>query len=143
MNDQNPLDKTDEATWSPWAHPNAKLWFRELFEHSYLPLMIEDSVGNSESDTDEDVVRLMLALSVMLGQEGIWPEQRKTVLRTVVNRVTETIGRLRDGPISLDKNRVRSMIQNQMELELEHLRHRIGVSDEQPSETPNWGKFWS
>jgi len=121
MNDQNPLDKTDEATWSPWAHPNAKLWFRELFEHSYLPLMIEDSVGNSDSDTDEDVVRL----------------------RTVVNRVTETIGRLRDGPISLDKNRVRSMIQNQMELELEHLRHRIGVSDEQPSETPNWGKFWS
>jgi len=140
-------DSDNQNTWSPWAHPKAQRWFAELFDKSSLPLMIEDTVERPLVESNEEVTRLMLALTLLLGRDGIWPEQRKHILRTVARRAAEfdaEDGSVSGKPMTMADHRVKGMQQQEIKVELEHLRRRIGMSNRKNKlAPPAWGKFWS
>ncbi len=133
--------------WSPWKHPKAQRWFEELLEESHLPLMMEHAVDKADDSLNEGETRLMVALAILLGREGVWPAQRDSILRTIVRqgdvvsrRATDT----KEGPLSLSEHKAQANQHDQLVHEVEVLRRRIGMSNRKtPLKPPAWGKFWS
>ena len=133
--------------WSPWTHPKAKRWFEELLEETDLPLMMEHAVDKADDSLDGGVTRLIVALALLLGRDGIWPALRDPILRTIVRQgnvvARRTAGRTR-GPVTLAQHKEQSNLQDQLVEEVEILRRRIGMSNRRtPLQPPAWGKFWS
>ena len=132
---------------SPWMHPKAKRWFQELLEETHLPLMMEHAVDKPDDTLGEGETRLMVALALLLGRDGIWPAQRDLVLRTIVrkgNVVATRSSERKEGPISLSQHRDQASRHQQMIHEVEMLRRRIGMSNRRAAmDPPAWGKFWS
>lgn len=112
-----------------------------------LPLMIEDAVDRPELARSEEITRLMLAFSLLLGRDGVWPEQQKSVLRTVARRTAELGNKSTDTsgkPMTMQDHRANRMQKQEIQLELEHLRRRLGMSNlKNKLAPPAWGKFWS
>lgn len=133
--------------WSPWRHPKAKRWFEELLEETHLPLMMEHAVDKPDDNLSEGETRLMVALGLLLGRDGIWPAQRDMILRTIVrkgNVVATRATERKEGPISLSEHRNQSTKHQQLIHEVEMLRRRIGMSNRRTQQDPpTWGKFWS
>ncbi len=144
-----PDDSQDSATidWSPWKHPKAKRWFEELLEETHLPLMMEHAVDKADNSLSEGETRLMVALGIMLGHDGIWPAQRDMILRTIVRQgdiVAKRTAAKKEGPISLSQHQEQAKQHDQLVHEVEMLRRRIGMSNRKtPQKPPAWGKFWS
>ena len=136
-----------ENTWSPWAHPKAQLWFAELFEKTHLPLMIEDEMERPLGKRSEEVTRLMVALTLLLGREGVWPQQHKAIIRTVVRRAAEleqSSGSTSGKAMTIEDHRMQGMQNEELKVEVENLRRRIGMSNRTSKlAPPAWGKFWS
>ena len=65
---------------SPWAHPKAQRWFHDLIEDSMLALSLDDELEQCEKVNELDKIRMILALALFLGREGIWPESRNNIL---------------------------------------------------------------
>ena len=136
-----------EFDWSPWAHPKAKRWFVDLLEQTHLPLMMEHAIDQPDNSLDEGLARFMVAMGLLLGREGIWPEQRNPILRTIVRKgdaVTRRTGGPGGAPISLKEHKNQSTKREQFVEEVEIMRRRIGMSNRKnPLDPPAWGKFWS
>jgi len=133
--------------WSPWKHPKAKRWFEELLEGTHLPLMMEHAVDKADDTLTKGETRLIVALALMLGREGIWPAQRDRLLRTIVRKgdvVANRSSGKKDGPMSLAELRSKSTQHESLVQEVEMLRRRIGMSNRKTKlNPPAWGKFWS
>ncbi|QEG23109.1 hypothetical protein [Mariniblastus fucicola] len=133
--------------WSPWKHPKAKRWFEELLEETHLPLMMEHAVDKPDDSLDEGETRLMVALAILFGRDGVWPAQRDSILRTIVrkgNVVANRAATPKDGPMSLAQHKEQAKQHDHLVDEVEILRRRIGMSNRKtPMPPPAWGKFWS
>ena len=141
------LKESKTIDWSPWKHPKAKRWFEELLEETHLPLMMEHAVDTPDDLLDEGETRLMVALALLLGRDGIWPSQRDSILRTVA-RKGDVVARRetgsKAGAMSLAEHKNRAQQNANLTQEVEMLRRRIGMSNRVTEiEPPEWGKFWS
>ena len=137
--------KSETINWSPWKHPKAKRWFEELLEVAHLPLMMEHAVDKADDSLGEGETRLVVALALMLGREGIWPAQRDTVLRTIVRKGNVVASRetgSKAGAISLAEHKSHAKRRAELVHEVELLRRRIGLSNRKNLlDPPVWGKF--
>ena len=140
-------NESKTVDWSPWKHPKAKRWFEELLEETHLPLMMEHAVDKPDDSLSEGETRLMVALALMLGRDGIWPAQRDTLLRSIVRKgdvVANRVSGRKDGPISLAELKTKSTQHDNLVQEVELLRRRVGMSNRKTElDPPAWGKFWS
>ncbi len=147
MPQPNDSQQATPVDWSPWKHPKAKRWFEELLEESHLPLMMEHAVDKADDSLNEGETRLMVALAILLGREGVWPAQRDSILRTIVRQgdvVAQRTTKSKDGPLSLSEHKAQSKQHDHLVHEVEVLRRRIGMSNRTtPQKPPAWGKFWS
>lgn len=141
------LKESKTIDWSPWKHPKAKRWFEELLEETHLPLMMEHAVDKADDSLNEGETRLMVALALLLGREGIWPAKRDMLLRTIVRKgdvVVNRKGSRSDGPMSLAELKLKSAQHEKLVQEVELLRRRIGMSNRKTQlDPPAWGEFWS
>jgi hypothetical protein len=142
MSDSNDRD----IDWSPWTHPKAKRWFTDLLEQTHLPIMMEHAIDGPDDLLDEGLTRLIVALGLLLGREGIWPEQRDLLLRTIVRKgdLVSRRSNKSEGPISLAQHKSHGLKREQLIQEVEMLRRRIGMSNRRNQlDPPSWGGFWS
>lgn len=142
-----PDSKKTEVDWAPWTHPKAKRWFTDLLEQTHLPLMMEHAIDMPDGSLDEGQTRFIVAMALLFGREGMWPEQRDLILRTIVRKgnvvATRATSRT-DGPVSLSEHKTQSLKHEQLAQEVEILRRRIGMSNRRNQlNPPAWGKFWS
>lgn len=139
--------KSQTVDWSPWMHPKAKRWFEELLEQTHLPLMMEHAVDKADDSLSKGRTRLIVALALMLGREGIWPAQRDTLLRAIVRKgdvVANRVAERKDGPVTLAELKTKSTQRDNLAHEVEMLRRRIGMSNRNTMlDPPAWGDFWS
>jgi len=147
MPQPNDSQKVRPVDWSPWTHPKARRWFEELLEETQLPLMMEHTVDKADDSLNEGETRLMVALAILLGRDGIWPAQRDLILRTLARRgdvVSRRTAQNKNGPISLAQHKEQADQHEHLVQEVEMLRRRIGMSNRKtPMNPPAWGKFWS
>jgi len=133
--------------WSPWKHPKAKRWFEDLLEETHLPLMMEHAVDKADDSLSEGETRLIVALALILGRDGIWPAQRDTLLRSIVRKgdvVANRTSARKDKPMSLAELKRKASQHDNLVQEVEMLRRRIGMSNRKTElEPPAWGKYWS
>jgi hypothetical protein len=138
---------SDLVEWSPWTHPKAKRWFEELLEETDLPLMMEHAVDKADDSLDEGQTRLMVALALLFGRDGIWPAVRDPILRAIVRKGSVVANRstsVAKGPITISQHKDLSNQHDHLVEEVEILRRRIGMSNRKtPIKPPAWGKFWS
>lgn len=133
--------------WSPWKHPKARRWFEELLEETHLPLMMEHAVDEADDVLVEGETRLMVALAILLGRDGIWPAARDSILRTIVRKggvVSNRTVSNSNGPLSLAEHQEQARQHDHLVDEVEMLRRRIGMSNrKQALKPPEWDRFWS
>ena len=141
------LKESKTIDWSPWKHPKAKRWFEELLEETHLPLMMEHAVDQADDSLNEGETRLMVALALLLGREGIWPGKRDVLLRTIVRKGDALVNRKAsrsDVPMSLTELKFKSTQHDNLVQEVELLRRRVGMSNRTTRlDPPAWGDFWS
>ena len=139
--------ESSTVDWSPWKHPKAKRWFEELLEETHLPLMMEHAVDKPDDSLSEGETRLIVALALMLGRDGIWPAQRDKLLRSIVRKgdvVASRTAERKDKPVSLAELKSKAAQHENLLQEVEMLRRRIGLSNRKTElKPPAWGKFWS
>lgn len=140
-------DADEVIDYSPWKHPKAQRWFKELLEETHLPLMIEDALEKPDAELSRGESRLFLSLMIMLGRKGIWPENRESLFRTVIRKTVIVMTRKQgrsDKPLTLSEHKVHAKVNSAMDGELEILRRRIGMSNRKTALSPpkSWGRFW-
>jgi hypothetical protein len=133
---------------SPWAHPKAKRWFHELIEDNMFALAIDDEISKSEQQKEFDSVRAILAITLLLGRDGIWPENRKTVLRAVARTAAKIsksdAPRESNQPMTVAEHQANAAHDEAIRQELEMLRRRLGMSNRKSALQPpaSWGNLW-
>ena len=138
-------ESTDLA---PWAHPKAKRWFESLIDDTSFALVLEDELVHAEKEKDYDKVRMIHALALIFGHQGIWPEHRMGLLKDcarAANRVLKdhdsgTVS----GPLTIAEHKGQSATDEAFRQELELLRRRLKMSNRKSMIGPpkSWGNFW-
>jgi hypothetical protein len=135
--------------YSPWTHPKAKQWFAELLEKTHLPLLIEDALEKPDAELSRGETRLFLSLMIMLGREGIWPDHRQSLFRTVIRKAATAGSQQQTNasskPLTLEQHRSQGSLSEALEEELGLMRRRIGMSNRKTKlEAPKaWGRYWT
>lgn len=138
---------------SPWAHPKAQRWFATLLERSGFISEIEDTVQLDDDHLDLPHGRMMLALLILLGRNGIWPEEKKRVLQRAASRISKLASqgpaapiaqKKKHRPLTLAQHKRNTVAQKAIQVELEFLRRRAGMSNRTSKLTPpvTWKNFW-
>lgn len=138
-------DATDLA---PWAHPKAKRWFQSLIENNSFALALEDELLQAEQAKDYDKIRMIHALALLLGHEGIWPKHRKDVLKACVRASSKIVKDHETGPVggplTIAEHKDQSATDEAYLHEIELLRRRLKMSNRKSMiGAPNsWGNVW-
>ena len=137
---------------SPWAHIKAQRWFETLLERSGFINEIEDTVNLDADHMELSHGRMMLALLILLGRPGIWPEEKKRVLQRAVSRVSKMANEAegksaptaKQKPLTIDQHKRKTAAQKAIQDELEILRRRAGMSNRKSKLPPpvSWKHFW-
>lgn len=144
----------DSKDLSPWAHPKAQKWFETLLERSGFINEVEDNLQHDEDLFELSHGRMLLALLILLGREGIWPESKKRVLQRAASKINAAANRSdessdtkrkKTSPLTVDEHRRKSAAKAAISAELELLRRRAGMSNlKRTVPQPNtWNEFWS
>lgn len=132
--------------YSPWKHPKAQRWYAELLEKTNLPLMIEDALEKPDADLSAGQTRMFVAMLVMIGRKGIWPDHRKNLIRFVIRKAAALLNQKQSvskKPLTLSEHRQAGKTNIEIEHEVELLRRRIGMSNRNSKiGAPKWGRFW-
>ena len=139
---------SDSTDLSPWAHPKAKRWFTNLIEENTFALAVDDELAQSINRNEFDKIRAILALAILLGREGVWPEGRANILRSVVRAAAhvskgsgpEKVG----GPMTMAEHQGHTLHDDAIHHELELLRRRLKMSNRKSQLDPpaTWGNLW-
>lgn len=143
----------DTTQLSPWAHPKAQQWFETLLERSGFIEEIEEQIVKEDDFLELPAARLMIALLVLLGRPGIWPERHRRALARAVSKVKRIAGKqanpdsAKNGgrrPLTLDEHRRTSVAANAIEEELEIVRRWAAMSNRRTPIRPpaTWDDFW-
>lgn len=142
----------DENNLSPWAHPKAQRWFATLLERSGFIAEIEDTLQLDDSHFELGHGRMMLALMIMLGRPGIWPDDKKRVLNRAASKVNKLANddspKASSGkkpkPLSLDQHQRNAKAKKAVQDEIEIVRRRAGMSNRKSKLPPpeTWKGFW-
>ena len=138
---------------SPWAHPKAQRWFETLLERSGFINEIEDTVQLDNDHLELSHGRMMLALLILFGRAGIWPEDKKRVLQKAASRISKLANqgpvapvadKKKQKPLTLDQHKRNTVAQKAVQEELEYLRRRAGMSNRTSHLRPptTWKNFW-
>lgn len=138
---------------SPWAHPKAQRWFATLLERSGFINEVEDTVNLTDDHLELAHCRMLLALLILLGRPGIWPEDKNRVLQRAASKINNIAKKSqviqptskKAKPLSIEQHKRNSVSRTAIQVELELLRRRAGISNRK-SKLPmpsTWGKFWS
>ena len=136
------------ADLSPWAHPKAQRWFEELLEHHLLPTTLDNEVVAAVQHHELEKVRVILALALLIGREGIWPTSRNNVLKSAIrsaDHLTKTAPPEQGKkPMSLMEHRGRALHTESLQQEIELLRRRLKLSNRRSTVEPpvTWGNLW-
>ena len=137
---------------SPWAHPKAQRWFESLLERSGFVSEVEDVVQLDQDHFELPHARMLLALLILLGRPGIWPEDKQRVLQRAASRIAKAAEQDSGGvsvgkkakPVTLDQHKRNTVAKKSIEAELEMLRRRAGMSNRKSKlpPPPTWTNFW-
>ncbi len=133
---------------SPWAHPKAQRWFEELLEHHLLPTSLDNEVVDAVRNHELEKVRVILALVLLIGREGIWPASRNNVLKSAIrgaDHLTKTAPPEQGKkPMTLVEHRGRALHTESLQQEIELLRRRLKMSNRKSTVEPplTWGNLW-
>ena len=132
----------------PWAHPKAKRWFESLIDETSFALVLEEEIAQAEKAHDYDKIRIILALALIFGHQGIWPVHRSSFLKDcarTANRVLQNhdTGPV-SGPLTIAEHKGQSATDEAFRQELELLRRRLNMSNRKSMIGPpkSWGNFW-
>lgn len=133
---------------SPWIHPKSKSWFKVLLRRSNLLLAIEDEMKKPDDQLNIHIVRMALSIAIMLGRTEIWPEEDRDVLRIIANKARKFAqmppNKIQGKPVSVAEHKIHSRLSEQILLECEIVRRRLGISVRKTKiEAPeSWDPFW-
>lgn len=134
---------------SPWAHPKAQAWFRDLFNRTQFGFVLEDVLKQPVDQFSHDHMRVILAFAVLLSREETWPDEHRAVLSLILEKARAVAARVdRQGPgraLTLKEVQRRGSIASELHEEIEILRRRLGKSlKTKPLATPStWEPFWT
>lgn len=138
----------DATDLSPWAHPKAKRWFHNLIEDNSFALALEDELVQAEQAKDYEKIRMIHALALLLGHEGIWPKHRDDVLKACVRASSRIVKdhdtRPVEGPITIAEHKDQSATDEAFQQEIELLRRRLKMSNRKSTigAPKAWGNIW-
>ncbi len=141
-------DETQSTDLAPWAHPKAQRWFRDLLEETSLPLALDDEISQAENQDDFEKIRVILALALLIGRPGIWPENRNSLLRAAVraaHQITNKTPGQKDGrPMTIAEAKGRTADHDAIRHEIELMRRRLKMSNRKSEMYPptTWGNIW-
>jgi hypothetical protein len=145
---ENGFAMPDATDLAPWAHPKAKRWFHSLIEDNSFALALEDELVQAEQVKDYDRIRMIHALALLLGHEGIWPKHRTAVLKACV-RASSQIVKDHDtgpvgGPLTISEHKGQSATDEAFQQEIELMRRRLKMSNRKSMIGPpkSWGNVW-
>lgn len=139
---------SEDISISPWSHPKAQEWFTEIFQRSGVVLKLSDEIFNHGDEFELPQIRLFSSLLLILGRDGVWPEQNRADLTRLAERLTELLKNKLKGhqrAMTVEGHRLHSQMVAEAEHELELLRRAVGLSRrlnklEQPA---SWQGFWN
>lgn len=141
-------DSTPSNDLSPWAHPKAQRWFEDLLERDLLPTALDDEIVQAVRGHEHEKVRVILALLLVLGRDGIWPTSRSNVLKSAVRgaeHLVKTPAPIQGKkPLTLSEARGRTTQFETLQVEIEMMRRRLKMSNRKtPLDAPkSWGNLW-
>jgi hypothetical protein len=142
------MTKETATDLSPWAHPKAKRWFESLFEDSSFPLALDDEIAKAENQNDFEKIRVILALALLVGRPGMWPESRNGLLRAAVraaHHVSSTTPGQKEGrAMTIAEAKGRTADHEAIRHEIELMRRRLKMSNRKSEIYPpmTWGNIW-
>ncbi len=136
----------EETGMSPWVHPKATEWFQAVFKRSAIVENIENTVLRHANDLTIDRMRAVIAMLILIGRPGIWPEEQLGALRQVVQALIRRRNDLGGAQTAqtIESHQRRHLLLATLDEELELLRRQTGVSRRTApaKRPPTWSKFW-
>lgn len=131
---------------APWSHPKAQEWYEAIFKRSGLVENIENFVARHAKELTVERFRALVAILILVGRPGIWPADKVSQLRQIVQtliRLRAELAATRKAQTIEGHQHTHRLLQH-LDQELDVLRRQTGVSRRIVSSgrPSTWSKFW-